>query len=498
MKIDLLEYHSWHLNVFRAYGSKSHCEDNVTRALLCVIAKSANGELLLDGLLRRCISNAANDEVSKRNVPLLKKAISQVHRASIGTQALKYLGTTDDPDKLDFSVLIELTPTSREARAPELVDALHNATGRFDAILECDYGDDGAFLLAVEAKLYADETDEKLQKYRAILGPETCISVKLSWSDIFGLLDCLPDENRRDPIVKDFIEYLEDMWWLAGFRGFRAEDFQEGARGRRCHKLRQLASDLAVTRGGSMPAFACCRPLRDPTEVDLLPTDQFSLIGNVGLATWDDFALYAKLVIGSFRFDYDGEPELTERLRAGAHRQWAIAESYHQFNLFAKINAVDVRKSIQKANNQSAEMNLPPIMAGIGFRCFFGRFGDNDIWISSRTFNTMVDDDWQDFLSALNCAKSLEGQEVTAQTVQEVRGFLTDEKERVKGALADSKLTRSQKKRPTHHASVLFTIQMDWKSITSEKEVDGQVKLVRDAVTVLLGLLREFSAAVAP
>jgi hypothetical protein len=495
MKTDLLEYRSWHLNVFRAYGSKSHCEDNVTRALLCVIAKSASGDVLLENLLRRCASCAARDDVSNQTLPLLEKAIDQIRTASVGTQAHMDLGTADEPQDWDFSVLIELTPTNREARALAPTPQLQDAAGRFDAILKCGYGNGSSFLVVAEAKLYGDESDEKLQKYRQILGPDSCISVKLNWADIFGLLDCLPDQGRLDPISRDFIEYLEDLWWLAGFRGFRVADFQERERSGRYHKLRQLASELVLIGDASKPSFACSRPLRDPADLDLLPIDQFKLIGNVGLATWDDVALYAKLVIGSFRFDYEGDPDLTEKLRAGSGRQWAIAESYYQFKQFTKMDIADIRKLVDRANDRATDLGLTAIKASIGFRCFFGRFGDNDVWISSRQFDTAVDEGWQNLVAALNCAKSLESETVTVETMQRVYPFVTDESELTKVALVYSKLDGAPKKRdPKHHASALFTIQMGWAKVTSEKP-NGQVKLAGDALAVLLGLLRDFSGA---
>jgi hypothetical protein len=310
------------LRIFRSFGSKEHWEDNITRALMCAIVRSLSGPAILKGLIER----AANyvDEASRAKIEDLSRAKLLIARTQVS-----FAATEPREDEVEGAFLLEIVPSDPAPSSfPQpLANSPDGEAGRFDGLLRLATDEGRLFEIAIESKLYEPVSTAQREKYCARLGADrcTCMRQPLKWSDVLSVIDSLPDVNRREPLVEDFVDYIESLWWLPGYRGFSWADFTPERREARFQQLRRLAESLC----GPGKSFTSCDWVReDRGDVNLrLPGD--GLLGNVGLASWEDDSIRAKLVIG-----YGGTP----RRLLGADPQ-RISDVFKQ--LVQRVGKVD-------------------------------------------------------------------------------------------------------------------------------------------------------------
>lgn len=107
----------------------------------------------------------------------------------------------------------------------------------------------------------------------------------------------LPDEAACDPVLTDFRSFLDRDPHLTGFTGFRLSDFSPGER-LLDSRLQRFCNRLVARDADPVFAGAEVQRKRDGWDYDILLAQQFRLVGNIGLASWDQDGLYAKLVVG--------------------------------------------------------------------------------------------------------------------------------------------------------------------------------------------------------
>lgn len=481
-----IESSSGLLNVFRHVGDKVYWEDNVTRALLCVITRSAAGGLILREILDRCVEIATAPRPEQ--IEAAHRAACTLSAVEVSTQHAFRDGEVAD-DELTFAILVELTPTRRSPLIPGSEPALGiRGAGRFDGYLDCASANDVRFAVAIESKLYGHEHVDKLEKYAQHFGIQRCIRSNLTWSFVLDVLESLPTVCKSDPLVTDLADFLVDMHWLVGFRGFRSSDFTERDRARRFHNLRELANSLCAP--DCEMEFVATRSLRtDAGDIDVYVRDQFLLLGNVGLASWDHQSLRAKLVIGSFSYKETADTELTTRLRTASGQEFPRWQSYWATKALLSADRDSVVEVIWQASQQD-----PLLGARVGFRCFFNRF--EDYWLSSKPTELASRADVHQLIEWLQLAE--DSGEITSSTLDAIEHVLD------KVSIPDLQAVRALReqkpnppRKPTHHGSLLFST-----SLETERMVGVAPEQCRqyagNALSRLHGLLRELSNLASP
>ena len=191
---------------------------------------------------------------------------------------------------------------------------------------------DSALAIVIESKLYGPAGDEQLTRYKKKLEEKLVrtVLVEISWEEIYQLCESLPEEAEHDPVLSDFKDFLARDARLVGFTGFRKEDFA-GSRHEDFvggpylldSKLQRLCDRIAGKGDGGKPERK-----RGGLDYDLPLAQQSSLVGNIGLASWDQDALQAKLVIGwrsrwhtdrvlDTTWNADGVPDLIRQVGQG-------------------------------------------------------------------------------------------------------------------------------------------------------------------------------------
>ena len=122
-------------------------------------------------------------------------------------------------------------------------------------------------------------------------------SVDVAWEEVYALADDLPDAAEHDPIIGDFKSFLARDPRLAGFTGFQKGDFTGPAYVLDV-RLQKLSETLAGQSVDPVLRSAQVERKRGGLDYDILLAEQSRLVGNIGLACWEQKALYAKLVIG--------------------------------------------------------------------------------------------------------------------------------------------------------------------------------------------------------
>jgi hypothetical protein len=210
-------------------------------------------------------------------------------------------------DDVGAAVLVALTPVSDGGG--QIADLqFPKPTGRVDATLVArrtgaetlgGQSKGSALAVVIESKLYGSAGAEQLARYRSKLQEKsiTTVLVEIRWEDIYRLCESLPQTAEHDPVLSDFKEFLARDARLVGFTGFRQEDFA-GPAHLLDSKLQRLCDRIAGS--GDDPVLGSGKPerKRGGLDYDLPLTQQSSLVGNIGLASWDRDELHAKLVIG--------------------------------------------------------------------------------------------------------------------------------------------------------------------------------------------------------
>jgi hypothetical protein len=232
-------------------------------------------------------------------------------------------------DDVAGAILVALTPVPPTPASEASGHAADppKTTGRVDATMivrrtdaETPEGqsNDSALAIVIESKIYGPVPDEQLQRYMNRLKEEKkrikAVLVEVSWEEIYKLCESLPQAAEHDPIFSDFKEFLARDATLVGFTGFRPEDFAgdsqlPDSRARLDSKLQRFCDQ--VIGDGSDPVLGGGKPVRKRGGLDYdLPIAQQSLVGNIGLASWNQDTLDTKLAIG-WRSHLDSDRALT-------------------------------------------------------------------------------------------------------------------------------------------------------------------------------------------
>lgn len=474
------------LRVFNFFGSTERFEDNVTRALLSVITRSLSGSHVLRQLLELICDRLETSEVNGDVARDMRHRLKNLKNVDIATQQAFEAGAQSSES--EFAVVVEIGPSCPlpEAGIPAVQPGLGG--GRLDAafVFRCD--DDKVFVVAIESKLYVAESPEKLAKYAAHLNTDRHAIAHIRWSDVLEVFDGLPTLNRADPLVEDFIEYLESFYWLAGFRGFSEKHFCDTGKYGRIHQLKVLTESLVAGDPGESP-YAMCRPLSEAGDFDLYTWDQFGLIGNVGLASWDNHSIHAKLVIGSFQYyGHSSQIDRQVQIQEYSGRERPIAVTFEGTRSLLKASPELVASEITKVVKE-----VPQLKGSIGFRCFFGRF--QDLWINSSA-RTLADGAWAELDAGLRLAERSEP--VTNKTMTAIRRYLEpfceDIESRLRQVEALLNKMGESKRTPTHHGVLVLAAELDsQKLIAAGSSLERVRSIVRETLDPMTRLLRTLS-----
>jgi hypothetical protein len=481
MRIDT---ESQDLNLFRFVGRERLWEDNVTRGLLSLLTRSPCGGLVLRELLDLCYDRALADDSSAALKEVYGRALRDVGSVSIDWQrSAKSEHHEIAEEEREFAVLIALTPEKPGERPPKVIE-VDKAEGRFDAILRCTTSN-SVFDVVVEAKLHGSVQSEQWSRYLKILGRDRCLQVALSWADVVAILRGLPEACRHDPVVDDYVQYLIDLYWLAGFSGFTHEDFSHERVDARKGKLRQLVEEIISAEKESPKGVVGLHQLSGDADVDLYPRDQFSLLGNTGVASWRDDSLLAKLVIGTFKF-YD-DTGVRQVIVQGSGRDQPKFESYAGTRRLLEVDQEAVGRVIAEAAVEGA------LDAFVEFRCFFGRGPGLDLSVSSRHWDIRVPADWEPVSQALRLAEPENGGDVTEASLMRLRQFLPPDQQVDRFSKVRALLATKRERRATHHGTLVVTSEVGLDEFLRASPQE-QVALVRRHHDPLLAALRDLSS----
>lgn len=291
------ERHHRNLNLFWHFGDSAQNENNTTRAFLIAASRSPWSSILLRGFsdLACCRASDAKPAFGRSITRLLTQwpeSIELSLERDITPESFPGAGVR-------HAILVELTPQSGASQEPAPTEDL-DVRGRVDATIVLRGADGNGLGLIVESKLYHRAGRNQLERYRRGLETKgiSTVLISVSWEEVYTLANSLPEEASYDPIMSDFKSFLERDSRLTGFTGFRIEDFSlqndlmDEKLGRCCNKL--LASPVWDARFTN----ATLERKRGGLDYDVLLANQSVLIGNLGVATWENDALYLKLVVG--------------------------------------------------------------------------------------------------------------------------------------------------------------------------------------------------------
>lgn len=284
------------LNVFNHFGDSAQNENNTTRAFLIAATRSPWSPMLLRGFFDLVASRVK--ERSPEQAVLIG-SFSQAWPDEIEISMERDIRAETFPGVgVDRAVLVELTPAGIVADLPSQLMEI-GETGRVDATIVVRQSDSDGLALVIESKLYGRAGHEQLMKYKQALESRNIktLLVDVAWEEIYTLADSLPEAAEHDAILSDFKSYLARDPRLAGFTGFRQGDFGGPAYVLDA-RLQKLCETLAGQSTDSALRGAKVERKRGGLDYDILLADQSRLVGNIGLACWEQDALYAKLVIG--------------------------------------------------------------------------------------------------------------------------------------------------------------------------------------------------------
>jgi hypothetical protein len=293
------------LNLFHHFGDRDENENNTTRAFLIAATRSPWSPMLfrsfLDLLAEQILGSSPEllpdfDKFFRSWPETLQVSLER------DISADKFPG-----DDVAVAILVALTPVSE--CGGQIVDfQFSKPTGRVDATLIArrTEGDTSggqskgsALAIIIESKLYGPAGIEQLARYKSKLEEKKIrtVLVEVRWEDIYKLCESLPQAAEHDPVLSDFKEFLARDARLVGFTGFREEDFVLGPQ-LLDSKLQRLCDRIVGKGDDPVLGGGRAERKRGGLDYDLPLTQQSSLIGNIGLASWSQDALHAKLVIG--------------------------------------------------------------------------------------------------------------------------------------------------------------------------------------------------------
>ncbi len=291
------EFNHRNLNLFWHFGDSAENENNTTRAFLIAASRSPWSSVLLRGF-----SDLAFDHVCRIN-PQFGKSVEGFLREwpeTVEFSLERDITAESFPGPgVRFAIIVELTPQSGSAQEETPPEELE-PRGRVDATIVIRNAEGDGLGFIVESKLYHRAGRDQLARYRKNLESKgiSTVLVALSWEQVYVITRSLPAEATHDPVMSDFQSFLERDARLTGFTGFRIEDFSpenytlDEKLQRYCNKL------LASPSWDSRFTNATLERKRGGLDYDVLLANQSMLIGNLGVATWEGDALYAKLVVG--------------------------------------------------------------------------------------------------------------------------------------------------------------------------------------------------------
>jgi hypothetical protein len=291
------EFNHRNLNLFWHFGDSAENENNTTRAFLIAASRSPWSSILLRGF-----SDLVFNQVRERNTDLAKSIEPFLREwpETVEFSLERDIAAESFPGPGVLSaVIVELTPECGVAQEEIPLGELE-PRGRVDATIVLRNAEGNGLAFIVESKLYHRAGRDQLERYRknlALKGIPTAL-IAMSWEQVYAITHSLPAEATHDAIMSDFRSFLERDTRLTGFTGFRMEDFSpendalDEKLQRYCNKL--VASAASDSRFNN----ATLQRKRGGLDYDILLANQSMLIGNLGVATWEGDALYAKLVVG--------------------------------------------------------------------------------------------------------------------------------------------------------------------------------------------------------
>jgi hypothetical protein len=220
------------LNVFEHFGGDWANENNTTRALLMALSRSPWSPTLL-----RVLMDLIREKVAGRLVAGGQPLADE--------QQCVVLGACNEllsrwPDEVDFrmqvgaasdefklpdggtGVLIEIIPcmgtdVSYPPNTTSGATDSKKAAGIVDAWIQADFGEDRSLTMVIESKLYGKAGRDQIAKYLAGMGADKTTEVQVTWEDVYGLLNALPDAALADPIIADFRDFMARDPKLVGF-----------------------------------------------------------------------------------------------------------------------------------------------------------------------------------------------------------------------------------------------------------------------------------------
>lgn len=182
------------------------------------------------------------------------------------------------------------------------------AGARVDAIAQ----DEKAICL-IEAKIWGKVYEIQARNHaKDFFGSTQIPIIGISWQSIYEEASCF----REDPIISDFIEYLEEFPQLVRWNGFDSLDL-------RAFKMNSadLATEPFLLGRLKSHYWQCMEELcsnfsytpikKRGDDWDFVPSKKKNFLGNAGIGIWDTGSLNAKWCVGYYAWEMD---RLTNRL----------------------------------------------------------------------------------------------------------------------------------------------------------------------------------------
>ena len=284
------------LNIFHHFGDSAQNENNTTRAFLIAATRSPWSPMLLRGffdLVAARIRERLPDQAA------VLGCFSQSWPDQVEISMERDIKAESFPGVgVERAIIVELTPLAAALDLPQQTTEVGDS-GRVDATIVIRQSESDGLALIIESKLHGRAGHEQLLRYRQALENRQIktVLVDVAWEEVYALADDLPEAAEHDPIIGDFKSFLARDPRLAGFTGFQKGDFTGPAYvldGR----LQKLSESLAGQSLDPVLRSAQVERKRGGLDYDMLLSEQSRLVGNIGLACWEQKGLYAKLVIG--------------------------------------------------------------------------------------------------------------------------------------------------------------------------------------------------------
>jgi hypothetical protein len=296
-----------HLNLFRHYGDRRYHEDNVTRALWIVLARTDHR----DEMTRRFLAFLAGQKGVSEDLANALRSLSWDEAISYMLQVPSQRFSGFEDDRHTHRVVVGIAP---DVDNPGEAEALPGGA-RPDATLSTD-----KLILLLENKIYRRLDEGQISRHaKECFGGKPHETIRVAWQDVVKFFQGLPEHLTRHLIVREFLEYLIELPQLMpGFSGLTPDDLKKPS-WKTAIRLSKLA-EVVVQRLRTI--VKDYYPLAGGLDLDVYTREQLDMVGNLGFACWGggDFSL--KIACGNTTVQKEGvfDAQPTFAGRAGIDR----------------------------------------------------------------------------------------------------------------------------------------------------------------------------------